>query len=75
VGLGPEGIGGNVKGDTLAVCDVNGDGRPDVLYGAGSGMLLLNTPQGFVESKDSGIRRDSSQGPDRGHDPITCEST
>jgi len=53
--LGPEGIGGNVKGDTLAVCDVNGDGRPDVLYGAGSGMLLLNTPQGFVESKDSGI--------------------
>ena len=40
-----------VKGDTLTVCDVNGDGRPDVLYGAGSGLLLLNTPRGFVEVK------------------------
>ena len=55
VGLGPEGIGGTVKGDTLAVCDVNGDGRPDVLYGAGAGMLLLNTPRGFVEKTDCGI--------------------
>lgn len=55
VGLGPEGIGSAVKGDTLAVCDVNGDGRSDVLYGAGAGLLLLNTPQGFVEKKDCGI--------------------
>ncbi len=55
VGLGSDGIGGNVKGDTLTVCDVNGDGRPDFLYGAGTGMLVLNTPQGFVLSKDSGI--------------------
>jgi hypothetical protein len=55
VGLGPEGIGSSVKGDTLTVSDVNGDGRPDVLYGAGAGMLLLNTPQGFVEKKDCGI--------------------
>lgn len=55
VGLGPDGIGSSVKGDTLAVRDVNGDGRPDVLYGAGAGMLLVNTPQGFVEKKDSGI--------------------
>lgn len=55
VGLGPEGIGSGVKGDTLAVADVNGDGRPDVLYGAGAGMLLLNTPLGFVEKKDCGI--------------------
>jgi len=55
VGLGPNGIGGAVKGDSLTVCDVNGDGRPDFLYGAGTGMLILNTPQGFVEAKDSGI--------------------
>ncbi len=55
VGFGPDGIGSTVKGDTLSVCDVNGDGRPDILYGAGTGMLLLNTPKGFVEAKDSGI--------------------
>ncbi len=55
VGFGPDGIGGTVKGDTLTVADVNGDGRPDVLYGAGTGMLLLNTPEGFKEAKDSGI--------------------
>jgi hypothetical protein len=55
VGLGPLGIGSAVKGDTLTVCDVNGDGRPDFLYGAGSGLLVLNTAQGFVEAKDCGI--------------------
>ncbi|HEV3119625.1 MAG TPA: VCBS repeat-containing protein, partial [Gemmataceae bacterium] len=55
VGLGPNGIGSAVKGDTLTVCDVNGDGRPDFLYGAGTGMLVLNTPGGFIEAKDSGI--------------------
>ncbi|HJT78054.1 MAG TPA: VCBS repeat-containing protein, partial [Gemmataceae bacterium] len=55
VGLGPGGIGSTVKGDTLTVCDVNGDGRPDFLYGAGSGMLVLNTPDGFREAKDGGI--------------------
>src|SRR5262249_10603369 len=54
VGLGPDGIGGTVKGDTLTVCDVNGDGRPDFLYGAGTGMLILNPPAGFVEANDSG---------------------
>jgi hypothetical protein len=55
VGLGPEGIGSDVKGDTLSVCDVNGDGRPDFLYGAGKGLLVLNTAKGFVVAKDSGI--------------------
>src|SRR5262245_53308312 len=55
VGLGPGGSGSSVKGDTLTVCDVDGDGRPDFLYGAGSGVLVLNTPKGFVEAKDSGI--------------------
>ena len=54
-GLGPSGIGSTVKGDTLAVCDVNGDGRPDFLYGAGSGVLVINTMMGFVEAKHSGI--------------------
>jgi len=44
-----------MKGDHLAVADVNGDGRPDILYSAGSGVLLLNTPKGFVRSKDCGI--------------------
>jgi hypothetical protein len=55
VGLGPDGIGSTVRGDTLTVCDVNGDGRPDFLYGAGSGLLVLNTAKGFVVAKDSGI--------------------
>ncbi|HEY7153202.1 MAG TPA: VCBS repeat-containing protein [Gemmataceae bacterium] len=55
MGLGLQGLGGTVKGDTLTVCDVNGDGRPDFLYGAGSGLLALNTPKGFIEAKDSGI--------------------
>jgi hypothetical protein len=55
VGLGPDGIGSDVKGDTLTVCDVNGDGRPDFLYGAGTGLLVLNTARGFVLAKDSGI--------------------
>jgi len=55
VGLGPDGAGAAVKGDTLTVCDVNGDGRADFLYGAGTGMLFLNTPQGFVLSRDCGI--------------------
>jgi hypothetical protein len=55
VGLGPDGIGSDVKGDTLTVCDVDGDGRPDFLYGAGKGVLVMNTPKGFVAAKDSGI--------------------
>src|SRR5262249_40618739 len=40
---------------TLTVCDVNGDGKPDFLYGAGTGMLFLNTGKGFTLAKDSGI--------------------
>ncbi len=55
VGLGPDGIGGMARGDTLTVCNVDGDGRPDFLYGAGQGLLVLNTAKGFVEAKDSGI--------------------
>jgi hypothetical protein len=60
VGLGANGIGANLKGDSLTVCDVNGDGRPDFLYGAGTGMLILSAKNAkgepiFVEAKDSGI--------------------
>src|SRR5262249_61838427 len=54
-GLGPDGIAGRRRGDTLTVCDVNGDGRPDFLYGAGRGVLVLNTGKGVVEAGDSGI--------------------
>jgi FG-GAP-like repeat/FG-GAP repeat len=59
VGFGPEGFGKGIKGDTLTVADVNGDGRPDVLYGAGKGMLFLNMKEGsktrFELRNDSGI--------------------
>jgi hypothetical protein len=55
VGLGAKGLGSTVKGDTLTVCDVDGDGRPDFLYGAGSGLLAFNKASGFVEAKDCGI--------------------
>ncbi len=55
VGLGANGVGSTIKGDSLVVCDVDGDGRPDFLYSAGNGMLVLNTPKGFVEAKDTGI--------------------
>ncbi len=54
-GLGEKGVGGSVKGDALTVADVDGDGRPDFLYGAGRGLLALNKGTGFVASKDSGI--------------------
>jgi hypothetical protein len=55
VGLGPNGFGAGMKGDTLTVCDVNGDGWPDFLYGAGTGILFMNTPKGFIPARDSGI--------------------
>ena len=54
-GLGSAGAGANMRGDHLALADVNGDGRMDVLYSAGTGLLLLNTPRGFVVSKECGI--------------------
>ncbi len=54
VGLGSHGNGANLKGYSLSVCDVNGDGRPDFLYGAGGGLLFMNTLGRFV-IKDSGI--------------------
>jgi len=55
VGLGANGLGGELKGDHLAVADVNGDRLPDFLYSAGTGLLAINSPKGFVEAKNSGI--------------------
>ncbi len=55
-GLGPDGAAGWTRGDHLAVADANGDKRPDFLYSAGEGVLVLNTPGGFVEAKDSGLK-------------------
>jgi hypothetical protein len=55
VGLGPDGIGGNIKGDCIVVCDVDGDRRPDFLYGAGKGILVRNTGKGFEAVANSGI--------------------
>ena len=60
VGLGSKGIGADLKGDSLTVTDVNGDGRPDFLYGAGTGLLVLSSKNDkgepiFVEAKNSGI--------------------
>jgi hypothetical protein len=54
-GLGSEGAAGKVKGDPLIVADINGDGLEDVLFSGGSGVLLLQTKKGFVETPNSGI--------------------
>lgn len=43
------------KGDTLAVADLTGDGKPDILYGAGTGMLFVNSGGKFALKADSGI--------------------
>jgi hypothetical protein len=52
------GLGPNLmapKGDTLSVIDVNSDGKTDFLYGAGKGMLFVNTGKRFELKSDSGI--------------------
>jgi VCBS repeat protein/FG-GAP repeat protein len=66
-GLAPTGLGADVKGDTLAVADFNGDGKPDFLYGAGSGLFALNVGGRFVPKPDSGINyRPGKIGPSLG---------
>jgi hypothetical protein len=55
VGLGRNGIGAGMKGYELAVADIMGDGRQDFLYSAGPGLLIKNTPAGFVVVNDSGL--------------------
>src|SRR4029077_7936985 len=54
-GLGPDGLAHDTKGDSLAVADFNGDGKPDFLYGAGTGMLFVNTNGKFALKADAGI--------------------
>lgn len=55
-GLGPDGLAHDQKGDTLAVADFNGDGKPDFLYGADTGLLFINAGGKFVPKPDAGIR-------------------
>lgn len=54
--LGPDGVGGRVKGDHIAVADINNDGRADFVYSAGTGLVAMSTPQGFVESKTPAVQ-------------------
>jgi FG-GAP-like repeat len=54
-GLGAESPAGLVKGDSIAVADVNGDGKPDFLFGAGTGMLFINTGNRFELRPDCGL--------------------
>jgi hypothetical protein len=57
VGFGPEGIGADVKGDSLTVADLDSDGRPDVFYGIKGGMTLLNkkSAMGVSFQKHEGV--------------------
>lgn len=49
------GLGDSAKGDTLAVADFDGDGKQDVLFGGGTGMLFRNTGTRFEPVADSGL--------------------
>jgi FG-GAP-like repeat len=60
-GLGPNGLGGAARGETLAVADVDGDGRADFLFGAGTGLLFINTGKRFELKTDSGITFDATR--------------
>nr|MCU0706444.1 VCBS repeat-containing protein [Fimbriiglobus sp.] len=51
--LGDSGL--SLKGDTLTVCDFDGDGKQDVLLGGGTGTLFRNTGTKFEAVAGSGI--------------------
>jgi hypothetical protein len=61
VGLGEKGIGSTDKGDTLTVCDFDGDGNSDFLYGAGKGLVVRNLGDKFDLVKDSGIEYETGR--------------
>lgn len=54
-GLGADGLCGNHRGDTLSVADFDGDGKPDVVFGAANGLLMLNRNGKFECRSDSGL--------------------
>jgi hypothetical protein len=55
--LGPNGLLAGQKHGCLAVADVNGDGRPDVLHGD---QLLINTGKGFTLGQATGLKFSSA---------------
>lgn len=56
VGLGENGQAALLRGDSLAVADLNDDGRPDFVYSAGQGLVLMHTGKGFAVREDAGLR-------------------
>jgi hypothetical protein len=54
-GLGPAGLAGQLKGDHLAVADLNGDGFQDFVYNAGQGVVAMRSGKGFVDYKEAGV--------------------
>lgn len=56
VGLGEHGIGSTEKGDSLTVCDLDGDGKADFIYGAGTGVVVRNSGARFEVVRDTGLR-------------------
>jgi hypothetical protein len=55
VGLGKAGVAASAKGHHLAVADLDGDQRAEFLYSAGTGVVVRNTPAGFVTANDAGV--------------------
>lgn len=55
VGLGEKGVGSDLKGDSLTVCDLDGDGFADFIYGSGTGLIVKNNGKIFSVVKDTGL--------------------
>jgi hypothetical protein len=54
-GLGPNGSAAEARVESLAVADVNGDGRPDFLLAAGTGLLFVHAGNRFELKADAGV--------------------